>query len=84
METALTPKDLGELLRNTRKALGRTQAEVACALKTRRQTIADLEAGKNVGTHVMFNMLLYLGKGAGITDVRPTVDTIASFLEDDE
>ncbi|WP_199028446.1 RodZ family helix-turn-helix domain-containing protein [Ralstonia sp. ASV6] len=84
MDTALTPKDLGTLLKNTRKALGKTQEDVARALKTRRQTIADLEAGKNVGTHVMFNMLLFLGKGVGITDVRPTVDTIASFLEDDE
>lgn len=83
MDTALSPRDLGTLIRNTRKSLGKTQDDVARALKTRRQTIADLEKGKNVGTHVMFSMLLYLGKGVAITGVRPTVDTISSFLEND-
>jgi hypothetical protein len=43
-----------------------------------------LEAGGNVGMHVMFNALLFLGKGIAITDVRPTVHTISSILDHDE
>lgn len=84
MKTAYTPSDLGAYIRETRKALGKSQQDVATALKLRRQTIADLEAGANVGVHVMFNTLLYLGKGIAVTDARPTVETISALLDHDE
>lgn len=84
MKTALTPKDLGTYIRETRKALGKSQLDVANGIQTRRQTVSDLEAGGNVGMHVMFNALLFLGKGIAITDVRPTVHTISSILDHDE
>lgn len=83
MKIALTAADLGHLIRDTRLALGKTQSDLADGLRVRRQTISDLEAGRNVGMHTMFAALAYLGKGVAITDVRPTVDTIASFLDDE-
>ncbi|WP_020206735.1 helix-turn-helix transcriptional regulator [Cupriavidus sp. WS] len=84
MKTAYTAQDLGRLIRDTRKALGRSQTELAAALKVRRQTIAELEQGGNVGLHVMFSALTYLGKGVAITDARPTAEALQSMLDDHE
>lgn len=61
----------GRMLRAERKALGKTQTDVAVAVGVRRQTIADVEVGKNVGSHVIFAMLAVLGKMVAITDERP-------------
>jgi HTH-type transcriptional regulator/antitoxin HipB len=41
-----TPKDLGKLVRNERKALDLTQAELALASGTGMRFISDLENGK--------------------------------------
>ncbi len=82
--TAYTPQELGRLIRTTRKALGTTQAQLATALQVRRQTIAELERGGNVGMHVMFNALVYLGKGIAISDARPTAEAVRAMLDDDE
>ena len=38
----------GQMLRDERKALGKTQDDVAAAVGTRRQTIADLEGGRSM------------------------------------
>ncbi|WP_454727759.1 MULTISPECIES: helix-turn-helix domain-containing protein [Cupriavidus] len=84
MKTAFTPQELGRLIRTTRKAFGRSQAELAKALMVRRQTIAELEQGGNVGLHVMFSALTYLGKGLAITDARPTAEALQAMLEDDD
>jgi len=84
MKTAYTAQDLGRLIRDTRKALGRTQTELAAALKVRRQTIAELEQGGNVGLHVMFSVLTYLGKGVAITDARPTAEALQALLDEHE
>lgn len=84
MKTAYTAQDLGRLIRDTRKALGRSQTELATALKVRRQTIAELEQGANVGLHVMFSALTYLGKGVAITDARPTAEALQLLLDDHE
>ena len=43
----------GQMLRDERKALGKTQDDVAAAVGTRRQTIADLEVGRNVSLHTV-------------------------------
>ena len=52
---------LGQDLRQQRKALGYTQDQVAKSLHVRRQTIADLEAGKNVGSHLLMGVIGHLG-----------------------
>lgn len=42
----LTPEDLGRLVKNERKALGLTQAELALTSGTGMRFISDLENGK--------------------------------------
>lgn len=39
-------RDLGLLVRDRRRALGRTQAELAAAARVSRRWLSDLEAGK--------------------------------------
>jgi hypothetical protein len=51
----------------------------------RRQTIADLEAGRNVAVHSFMAALAALGKGVMIVDARIDLERIAeTFREDDE
>lgn len=71
----------GRMLRAERKALGKSQDEVALAVGTRRQTIADLESGKNVGSHIVFAVLAAIGKVVAITDPRPDMDEIRAIVE---
>lgn len=75
----------GVMMRAERKALGKTQAQLAAQIGTRRQTISDLENGKNVGSHILFAMLAALGKVVSITDSRPDLETIRAMMaqEDD-
>lgn len=82
--TAFTAQELGRLIRDTRKALGKSQTELASALQVRRQTVAELELGGNVGLHVMFSALTFLGKGLAITDARPTAAALRAMLDDDD
>lgn len=74
-------QSFGRMLRDERKALGKSQADVATAVGTRRQTIADLENGKNVGSHILFAALAAIGKMVAITDARPDLDTIRAMVE---
>ena len=48
MKAALNTQDLGIWVRSERKAQGRSQAWIAAQVGCRRQTIVDLEAGRNV------------------------------------
>lgn len=82
--TAFTAQALGRLIRDTRKALGKSQSDIANALKVRRQTISELELGGNVGLHVMFSALTFLGKGLAITDARPTAAAMRAMLKDED
>ena len=72
----------GRLLRQERKVLGKSQEDVAKAIGTRRQTIADLENGRNVGSHLLFAVLAALGKMVSISDARPDIDTIRQMMEE--
>ena len=54
-------QSIGQALRQQRKLMGYTQDQVAQSLNVRRQTIADLENGKNVGSHLLLGTLSYLG-----------------------
>jgi transcriptional regulator with XRE-family HTH domain len=55
------PEQIGGVLREKRKAMGLTQDELAQKMGVRRQTLADLELGKNVGSHLLINVMTYLG-----------------------
>lgn len=43
---SVTPEDLGKLIKNVRKAMGLTQAELALTSGTGMRFISDLENGK--------------------------------------
>ena len=81
---AQDPMTFGKMLRDERKALGKTQSDIAALAGTRRQTIADLESGKNVGTRCLFTMLAALGKTVSIAAARPDYETMRAMLEEDE
>jgi transcriptional regulator with XRE-family HTH domain len=77
----LTAPDLGKRLRAERRALGKTQQDLAAAMGCRRQTVADLEAGRNVSLYTLIAALAALGKGLSVVNARPDIDQIQSLLE---
>lgn len=78
---ALNPRDLGKAFKAERRALGQTQQAVATTSGYRRQTIVDLEAGRNVSAQTLFAALAALGKGLSIVDTRPDLDQLQSLLD---
>lgn len=48
---------IGRLLRTKRREMGLRQQDVALRTGVRRQTIADLEHGRNVGSHVVCSVI---------------------------
>jgi HTH-type transcriptional regulator/antitoxin HipB len=83
MKSAYTAKDLGTLIRAERKARGRTQGWVAERVGCRRQTIADLEAGRNVALNVVMGALAALGKGLAVVDTRVDLERLGEIFRDD-
>lgn len=73
----------GALFRKEREKLGKTQEDIARELKCRRQTVADLERGANVGIRTMFAALSALGKAVELVDGRYELDRLPNFMEDD-
>ena len=47
----------------------------------RRQTVVDLEAGRNVSVYTLMAALAALGKGLSIVNARPDIDQIQNLLE---
>lgn len=76
----LTAPDLGQRLRAERMAMGKTQKDMAAAMGCRRQTVADLEAGRNVSVYTLIAALAALGKGLAIVNARPDIDQIQTLL----
>ena len=83
MKSAYTPKDLGALIRAERKARGRSQEWIAERVGCRRQTIADLEAGRNVALNVVMGALAALGKGLAVVDAHVDLEHLAEIFSDD-
>ncbi len=77
-----TAKDLGHTIRAERKALGKTQADLAAEVSCRRQTIMDLEAGRNVTVRTLLATLAGLGKRLVIVDARPEMERLGELLDD--
>lgn len=84
MRTAINSVELGAWLRAERKALGHTQSWLATRVRTRRQTIADLEAGRNVAVGVLFGVLAALGKGLQVVDARIDPDRLKEIFPDED
>ena len=83
MKPAYTAKELGSLVRAERKARGRTQEWVAERVGCRRQTIADLERGRNVALNILMGTLTALGKGLAIVDARVDVERLREIFSGD-
>lgn len=75
---------LGEAVRANRRALRQTQASVALRVGCRRQTIADIEAGKNVEIYTLMAALAALGKGLVIVDARVDYDRLSEMFPDEQ
>lgn len=80
---SLNSQELGQRVRAERKARGRTQSWLAERVGCRRQTIAELEAGRNVATQVLMAALAALGKGLIIADARIDLERIGETFGDD-
>jgi DNA-binding XRE family transcriptional regulator len=80
----LNARDLGICVRSERKAQGRSQAWIATRVGCRRQTIIDLEAGRNVELYVLFGALAALGKGLAIVDARIEVERLDEVFRDED
>lgn len=81
-----TPQDWGKAIRKERRARGWTQAEFARICGRRRQTIIDLEKGRNVSLYTFRIALISLGKGIRIESIgRVELERLAEiFAEDDD
>jgi transcriptional regulator with XRE-family HTH domain len=84
MRPALTTQELGKRVRAERQARGRSQSWVAERVGVRRQTIADLEAGRNVALNVLMGTLAALGKGLAICDARVDLEHLEEIFGEDE
>jgi len=80
----MSPIDIGHAIRQERKAIRKTQQDLASEAQCSRQTILDMEAGKNVSLHTLMASLAALGKGIAIIDTRPTIDNLRLLLDLDE
>jgi transcriptional regulator with XRE-family HTH domain len=56
-----SPAAVGETIRQKRKLAGLSQEALATAAGVKRRVVADLESGRNVGTHVLLTVLSRLG-----------------------
>jgi transcriptional regulator with XRE-family HTH domain len=83
MKTAYSARELGALVRAERKARGRSQEWIAERVGCRRQTIADLEAGRNVALNILMGALAALGKGTAIVDARVELERLEEIFGDD-
>ena len=78
---SLNPRMLGQAFKAERQALGLSQQAVAHNAGVRRQTIVDLEAGRNVAMHTLFAGLSAMGKGLSIVDARLDLDHVHLLLD---
>lgn len=79
---AYNATDFGAMFRRERKALKKTQGQLAKELGCGRQTIVDLESGRNVGIQTVFAALAALGKAIEIMDARYEFDRMPDFMSD--
>jgi DNA-binding XRE family transcriptional regulator len=69
------------MFRLERKTVGLTQQQMADSVKCKRQTISDLEGGRNVGLLTTFIALSTIGKTLAIQDNTFDLDELRLFLE---
>jgi transcriptional regulator with XRE-family HTH domain len=80
---ASSPSEFGVIYRAERKAQGKTLQEIAELAGCRRQTIADIEAGKSVGMFTVFMALNALGKCVEVKSTRYEFGSIPDLMGND-
>lgn len=75
--------EIARMFRAERKALGRTQAEVARDAGLRRETIIRIEAGENIDLITFLRAASALHKGLCLIDRRPDYDTVKALFHDE-
>lgn len=83
MKACFSSAEFGTAFRAERIVLGKTMQWVAEKVGCRRQTISDLEAGKNVGIYTVFAALAALDKGLSIVDSRIELERLKELLDED-
>ena len=83
LQTSASLAEFGEAFRRERKALGMTQSDVAKKANCRRQTIADIEAGKSVTTLTFFNAILAIQKQVQLCSLGLDLENIPAYLGPD-
>lgn len=80
----INPPDLGDRIRQLRRAKGYSQAQLADRAKCNRKTIMDLEAGENVAMYTVFRVISALGMALEVVDKRIDLKSLADLVEHDE
>ncbi|MES2946775.1 MAG: helix-turn-helix transcriptional regulator [Pseudomonadota bacterium] len=75
--------EFGAIYRRERQALGLTQSDVAQKVGCRRQTIADMEAGRSVTTLTLFNALGAIGKQLQVCALGLDLENVRDLLGPD-
>ena len=76
--------DFGEQFRRERKALRKTQADVALLAGLRRETIVRIESGGNVDLMTLLKAAAAINKGLQLVDKRrPSYDAIPALFNDE-
>jgi len=76
--------DMGKKIRAIRKSYRETQVALAERAGIRRQTLSDLENGKNASLQTLLAVLTALKRRLAIVDERPNLDNLAEIFSDDE
>jgi transcriptional regulator with XRE-family HTH domain len=83
LQSASSLAEFGVIFRRERKALGMTQSDVARKANCRRQTIADIEAGRSVTTLTFFNAILSIRKQVQLCALGLELENIRAYLGPD-
>lgn len=81
---AFSTRDIGDLIRNERKALGLSQQDLADRVGCSRVTINGLEKGQNTSVQTVFGVLAALGKGLRLVNAQADVDRLREIFGDDD
>lgn len=76
--------DLGKSIRNERKKLGLTQAQLAKQSGCRRETVIAAESGENISIYTLMSIFAGLGKGLRICDFHIEFDQLIEIFKDDD
>ena len=72
-------EQIGSLLRKKRHSIGLTQSELAQQIGVHRQTLASLELGKNVSSHLLISVVAHLDVSFALLAVKSNQVEVTSY-----